>query len=186
MLRVFVSKKLYLIVLLCTTLVGCAGAPKGFLKPTEGYLEKRQLQMRQYDTKDEEKIIVAVAGVLQDLSFTLDDSETKLGLVVASKKADARNTGQIAGAMLLDVMSAFGGTYSNVSSTVDFVQHIKASVIAKPSLEGNRIVVRVTFQRVIWNARNQINRVESINDPEVYQKFYENLSKAIFLEAHSV
>jgi hypothetical protein len=36
--------------------------PKGFLKPSENYLAHRQLQMRQYDTKDEKKIITSVAG----------------------------------------------------------------------------------------------------------------------------
>lgn len=68
------------------TLVGCASIPKDFLKLPEGYIEKRQLQIRHYDTTDEEKIITAVAGVLQDLGFILDESETKVGLVAASKK----------------------------------------------------------------------------------------------------
>lgn len=175
-----------IVALFCLFLVGCASVPKGFLKLPEGHLEKRQLQMRQYDTKDEEKIITAVAGVLQDLGFILDESESKLGLVVASKKADATNRGQVAGAIILDVLGALFGTYSNASATVDAVQHVKASVITKPSLDGDKIVVRVTFQRIVWNASNQINRVESINESEIYQKFYESLSKAIFLEAHKI
>jgi len=47
-------------------IVGCVTVPTGFLKPSNDYLEKRQLQMRQYDTTDQEKIITSVAGVLQD------------------------------------------------------------------------------------------------------------------------
>lgn len=178
--------KLLLSLFLCLGLAGCASIPKGFLKPSEGYLEKRQLQMRQYDTKDEEKIITSVAGVLQDLGFTLDESETKVGLVSASKKSDATHAGQIAAAVFLDFLSALGGSYSNNTARCDAVQHVKASVITKPSLDGNKIVVRVTFQRIVWNASNQINRVETINDSEIYQKFFESLSKAIFLEAHKI
>jgi hypothetical protein len=64
--------------------------PKGFLKPPEDTLEKRQLEMRQYDTKNEEQILSATAGVLQDLGFTLDESETPLGLVVASKNCECQ------------------------------------------------------------------------------------------------
>ena len=178
--------KSFLVLFLCFSLVGCASVPKGFLKPSEGYLEKRQLQIRQYDTTNEEQIITAVAGVLQDLGFTLDESETKLGLVSASKKADATSKSQIAGAIFLDLLGTMGGNYSNNLARADKSQVIKASVITKLSLEGNKTVVRVTFQRIIWNMSNQINRVETINDPEVYQRFYDGLSKAIFLEAQKI
>ncbi len=169
------------------TLVGCAvRVPKGFLKLPEEYLAKRQLQMRQYDTTDEKKIITSVAGVLQDLGFTLDDSETEVGLVAASRKADATDGGQIAGALFVDLLCAVLGTYSNASANIDAIQHVKASVVVKKSLEGGKTVVRVTFQRIVWNVSNKISRVESICDPEVYQKFFDGLSKSIFLEAHEI
>ena len=172
--------------ILCLILAGCVSMPKGFLKPADGYLEKRTLQMRVYDTTNEEQILTAVAGVLQDLGFTLDESESRLGLVVASKKSDATDGGQVVGAFLIDLLSGVAGTYSNASANVDAVQHVKASVITKPSLEGNKMVVRVTFQRIVWSASNQINRVETIADPAIYQKFYDSLSKAIFLEAQKI
>lgn len=170
--------KLFLVILLCLGVIGCASIPTGFLKPSEDSLAKRQLQIRQYDTTDEEKIITPVAGVLQDLGFTLDDSETDVGFVAASKKADATSGGQIFWAALL------GG--QNAVAQCDKSQVIKASVITKPSQDEKKTVVRVTFQRVIWNMMNQINRVETINEPAMYQKFYDSLSKAIFLEAQKI
>ncbi len=179
-------------ILLCSSVLclfiftGCETAPKGFLKPSENVVQNRQLEMRQYDTKDETKIITSVAGVLQDLGFTLDNSETQLGFVAASKKADATNGGQVAAAAFVDILSALGGGYSNASASVDKVQYVKACVIVKPSLDGNKIAVRVTFQRIVWNASNQINRVETISDKDVYQKFYDSLSKSIFLEAQQI
>jgi hypothetical protein len=66
------------------------------------------------------------------------------------------------------------------------VQNVKASVVVKPSLEGEKTVVRVTFQRVVWNKSNQINRVETIEEPEIYQKFFDDLSKSVFLEGHKI
>jgi len=177
------SLKLFLTGFLCLGIVGCATVPTGFLKPSEGYLQKRELQMRQYDTTDQEKIITSVAGVLQDLGFTLDASETQVGFVAASKQADAKSGGQMAGAFFLTLLSEGKSDYM---SRCDKSQVIKASVITKPSLDGKKTVVRVTFQRIVWNMANQINRVESIKDPIMYQKFYEALSKAIFLEAQQI
>lgn len=174
------------VLFLCLGIIGCASIPTGFLKPNEGYLEKRQVQMRQYDTSNEEQIVSSVAGVLQDLGFTLDDSETKLGLVSASKKADATSKGQVTGAVLLDILAALGGGYSNNAARCDKSQVVKASVIARPSLDSKRMVVRVTFQRIVWNMSNQISKVENINAPIMYQKFYDSLSKAIFLEAQKI
>jgi len=174
--------KLCLAGFLCLGIVGCVSIPKGFLKPSEGYLQKRELQMRQYDTIDQEKIITSVAGLLQDLGFTLDESETQVGFVAASKKADAKNGGQIF------LMALLGGLGNNPQAVqqCDRDQVIKASVITKPSLDGKKTVVRVTFQRIVWNMGNQISRVETLSDPAMYQKFYDNLSKAIFLEAQKI
>lgn len=173
-------------VFLCLGIIGCASMPKGFLKPNETSLGKRQLQMRQYDIVDEEQMLTAVAGVLQDLGFTLDNSETKLGFVAASKKADATSGGQMAGAVVLDILCAFGGGHGNAMAACDKSQVVKASVIAKPSLDDKKMTVRVTFQRIVWNMSDQISKVESINEPEIYQRFYDGLSKAIFLEAQKI
>ncbi len=174
------------VVFLCLGIIGCASIPKGFLKPTEASLEKKQLQMRQYDTTNQEQILAAVAGVVQDLGFILDNSETKLGFIAASKKADATSGGQIAGAFFLDMLAAVGGSHGNAMANCDQSQVVKASVITKPSLDGQKTVVRVTFQRIVWNMNNQIKKVETIDDPEIYQKFYDSLSKAIFLEAQKI
>lgn len=172
-------------------LAGCMATPKGFLKPNEKSLESRQLQIRQYETGDEEKIMSAVAGVLQDLGFTLDNSETKLGFVAASTKADATSGGQIAAATLADAVGLAGcflgvPVYTNALGQCDKEQLMKVSVITKPSLDGNKTVVRVTFQRIVWNMSGNISKIETVNEAAVYKKFYDNLSKAIFLEAEQI
>ncbi|MFA4989881.1 MAG: hypothetical protein WC576_03825 [Candidatus Omnitrophota bacterium] len=175
-------KKQVFVIGMCLGIIGCVTVPRGFLKPSDDYLAKRQLQMRQYATTNEEQIMASVAGVLQDLGFTLADSETRLGLVSASKKADATNKGQVFAAIL------FGGLGNNpeLVQQCDKSQVIKAAVVIKPSLENKKIAVRVSFQRIVWNMAGQINRVETIKDPLMYQRFYDALSKAIFLEAQQI
>jgi len=53
-------------------------------------------------------------------------------------------------------------------------------------LDGSKTMVRVTFQRIVWNMQGQVSRIETMNDPEIYKKFYSALSKSIFLEAQEV
>jgi len=46
--------------------------------------------------------------------------------------------------------------------------------------------VRVTFQRVVINTQGQVTRMEALETPELYQQFYEKLSKSVFLEANDI
>ena len=142
--------------------------------------------MKQYDTQDEKEIIAACAGVLQDLGFSLDDSESDLGLIVGSKNRDATDAGQVTLATMSVILSALGGGTSDAFSRIDKTQKIRASIVSKPSLDGSKIVVRVTFQRIVWNARGDVSRMETLKDQSLYSGFFERLSKSVFLEAHSI
>ncbi|WP_294488203.1 hypothetical protein [uncultured Mailhella sp.] len=51
---------------------------------------------------------------------------------------------------------------------------------------GGESIVRVTFQRIIFDTAGQITRAEQINDPAIYREFYDKLSKSVFLEAHEI
>jgi len=140
-------------------------------------LERRQISTRRFDTADEKFILAAAAGLLQDLGFTIDGSETNLGLIVASKDRSAVEGGQVAGKI---VMAAIFRT----RIAIDKNQKLRASIITRPV--GNGIVVRATFQRIVWNEDGQVSRLELLDDPRMYQEFFEKLSKAVFLEAQSI
>lgn len=181
------SLNYFLFFILCITLVGCVAIyPKDFLKLSEDNLHVRQLQMRQFETTNEKEIILASAGVLQDMGFTLDDSETDLGLIVASKDRDATNAGQVTFATIAVVLSALGGSSSNAFDNIDKAQKIRVSVVTKLNAEGNKILVRVTFQRIVWNNVGNVSRMETLKDPELYQGFFDKLSKAVFLEEQKI
>jgi len=137
----------------------------------------RQQQTRRFDTLDEKKVIQASASLLQDLGFTLSESEVPLGVLTATKDRSAVEAGQVVGAIFL---SALAGT--NVAH--DTSQTFRASIVTRP--QGKSILVRVTFQRVVWNSHNQISRLERLNDPKQYSEFFSKLSKSLFLEAHQI
>lgn len=159
--------------------------PKEALELSPESLQQRQLQTRRLETKNEELLLSAGAAVLQDLGFAIDNSESRLGLLVGSKKQSAYHAGEItASAVLLVVTAAVGAP---VMRAVNKEQLIRASLVVRPGREkGKDTTARVTFQRVVWNTSNAVTISELITETEVYQTFFEKLSKAVFLEAHEL
>ncbi|EKV30501.1 hypothetical protein C882_4460 [Caenispirillum salinarum AK4] len=164
-----------------TMLAACQQSiPKEALDLKQVTVEKRQRQTRHFDTLEEEKLLSASAAVLQDLGFSLDESETDLGVIVGSKDRDATEAGQVVGAVVVAVL--FG-----VATPIDDRQKIRVSLVTRPLPgDGERTAVRVTFQRIVWNTQNVVSRAEPLDDPELYQEFFDRLSQSVFLEAHEV
>jgi hypothetical protein len=114
------------------------------------------------------------------MGHTIDESNTVLGVLTASKDADATNAGQIAGAIALALLTGS-------VMPADDEQKIRICLVLQESLDDPASsVARITIQRIIWNTQNKIARVESINSPELYQAFLDKLSKATFLEANQI
>jgi hypothetical protein len=174
-------RRLSALFLISTFLVmGCQAIPKDALTLSPESLEQRQMQTRKYETKDEVKILTACAGLLQDMGFNIDESEANLGVISCSKMRSAVDAGQQVAAIAVAVLV---GTYV----PTDKEQKMRASVVTRPIGEhGEYTAVRVTFQRIVWNTQGQVTKCESISEPEIYQEFFEKLSKSIFLEAHSI
>jgi len=152
--------------------------PKQALQLSQESMTLRQLQTRSFNTSNEKKLLTSGAGVLQDLGFNIDESETSLGVIVGSKDRDATEAGQIAGAVAMAVL--FG-----VYMPTDKNQKIRASLITRPTGK-NKTNLRITLQRVVWNTQGQISKTQSIVEPEIYQEFFSKLSKAVFLEANEI
>ena len=173
-------KVLVLFLISIFLITGCQTIPKDALTLSPESLAERQMQTRKYETKDEGKILSACAGLLQDMGFNFDESETELGLITSSKMRSAENAGQIAGAILVALLG--GG-----AMPVDKEQKMRACVVTRPvGDQGKSIAVRVTFQRIVWNTQGQVTKSESLIDPAIYQEFFDKLSKAIFLEGQEI
>jgi hypothetical protein len=161
-------------------ITGCASIPKDAFKLSTASLEDRQMQSRRFSTLDDKLLLSSGASVLQDLGYNIDESNVVLGVLTASKKADATNAGQIIGAVMVALLTG------SVTPTDD-EQKIRICLVLQESLnDPNSSVARITMQRIIWNTQGRISRVESIKAPELYQAFFDKLSKAAFLEANQI
>lgn len=174
-------KKL-IIILSCFFLFSCIsnGPPPDVLKLSHTSLQDRQLQSRKFKTTDEIALLTAGVNVLQDMGYNIEETEKNIGLITCMKNTDATDTGQIVGAI---VFAALTG----VAVPIDKEQKIRVSFVTIPSRnEPDLYIARITFQRIIWDNTNNISSAETIKKPEIYEEFFEKLSKSVFLEAHKI
>lgn len=173
-----------LLVALCLPLAsivelsGCASSPRHTaLAMRDQVLEFRQRSTRLYETDKEELILSACAGVLQDLGFTIVDSETDLGFILATKDRTAVDGGQVAGKVFMAILF-------RADVPIDKNQTFRVSIVTRPAVDET--AVRATFQRLVWNDRNEVSKMEPIEEVEVYQEFFDRLSKSVFLEGQQL
>ena len=178
------NRLLPLLAIVVLVLASCGSIPKNAFMLTPELWEKRVLKTRKYEGISEVDILSASAGVLQDLGFNIDESETKLGLIVGSKVRDATEIGQEVWwwtkALLL--------RWTAFTDETDDYQKFRASVVIRPISEDNDKThyVRVTFQRIVWDTADKISKQETLNEPEIYQEFFDRLSKSVFLEGQKI
>lgn len=70
---------------LMLTVAACQTSQKKLLETPAEQAELRAMQSRAFDTADVEKVMRSVIGTLQDLGFVIDDANTTLGLISATK-----------------------------------------------------------------------------------------------------
>ena len=138
-------------------------------------LALRELQTRNFDMVKEETLMAAGVAVLQDLGFSVASTESRLGLIIASKTQSAHDP----------MESLLAALFTGVAIPGSFRQEVRASFVAMPlQTDKSRMKVRITFQRIVSNAGGHPIGHESIKNIEIYRSFFERLTKAVFLEAH--
>ncbi|MFB1035998.1 MAG: hypothetical protein QMC38_11700 [Sinobacterium sp.] len=174
-------KKLnYLLFIGVFGLVSCVTVPKDAFQLSATSLQDRQIQSRVFETKNEIELLSAGISVLQDMGYSVDETEKDAGVVTASKNVDATRGGQVAAAIFLSLLG--GGNMA-----IDKEQKIRVSFVTLPSnLNRGGYLARVTFQRIIWDTQGNITTAETLQDEELYGQFFDKLSKSVFLEAYKI
>ena len=170
---------------LCPFLVlGCQDPNEIALKigaPSQSAAKIRAFEIRQFDDIPSIDLLTAGASTLQDLGFTITESAPDVGVLVAEKQRDAKEAGQIAGQVALTIgLALLGGLYSPVW---DETQSIHVTLVISPGAGGQDQQIRVSFDRYVTNNRGQQWRTELIDDPKIYQAFYDKILQAVHLSA---
>jgi len=161
---------------------GCVATSKEMVKLTATSLKERQLQTKNYSTTNESKILSASVATLQDMGFNIDEINRDFGVVTCSKTRDAREVGQQVGLFFLALL---GG--AAVMDLADHTQIIRATVVTTPKEAIKKeISVRLTVMRVIKNHKGMVTGIETIKDNQIYQKFFDKLSKSVFIEEQNI
>lgn len=167
-------------------LAACESIPGNAFRIPESSLSTRQMQTRAYNELDDGAILSASVAVLQDMGYAIDEIEAELGVISASKRADATNKLEAFGTLTVDAMQCVftlmlacnGKRYQGI----DDVQDIRLTLIASPRQPSGDVPVRITIQRIIWDKAGRLSEQETITDPAVYDSMFAKLSKAVFLE----
>ena len=181
----------YLVAACAMMLGACATLPEDAFRLSESALEMREIQSRTYEDVTDVQILSASSAVLQDLGYAIDEVEKELGVLSASKRADAKSSAETVGMIALDLadclLTFFLGCESDAYGSSKDVQDIKMTLVVLPDLsqEGAHHV-RLTMQRVIWARNGTLYEQETISDATVYQAFFDKLSKSVFLEKEGV
>lgn len=174
-----------LALVLAIGVAGCQSIPQDALMLGPESLANRQLQTRRFAGLGEKDMLAAGAGVLQDLGFTITESATPFGVVVGNKDRSAVQAGQVVGAVLVGILTG-------AVLATDKNQKIIASLVTRPVVDSpgtivpNSFFVRVTFARIVWNTHNQVTKAEQLTDVELYEGFFDKLSKSVFLEGQKI
>ncbi|MDO9708520.1 hypothetical protein [Paracraurococcus lichenis] len=123
------------------------------LTPSAAATAVRARESRRFDTGDRTLLLQSVIGVLQDLGYSIEESQAQQGVVVASRIAGGR---------------------------------VRAQVVLRPAADRGATIVRATFQRVVPRPGAMLAYGETLDDPAIYQGFFEKLAQSLFLTAHEI
>ena len=188
----FTSRQLFVLLMLLvisSLLSSCGTTQPEYFSPSQSSVAARKMQARVFTSVEEPDVMSAAAAVLQDMGYTIDEVDLPLGVISASKRANATNRMQAFGTLTLDSMKCVltflmvcnGEHYGEI----DDVQDIRLTFVSMPKGNGD-VAVRITIQRTIYDKRGRIAEQSTISDADVYKSLFAKLSKAVFLEQQGI
>jgi len=159
-------------IFLAICLTGCA--VNTLQDSTATQLQIREIQSREFDTNNTKLVMKSMMNVLQDEGFIIKNAVAELGLLSAEKNIDVENKGT---AFLLCALQGNAARWSKQ-------QVLEAS--ANVSEFGNKTRVRINFQTKTIDNFGCPKDIQTLNDPQYYQLFFDKVSKGIFIQEQNI
>ncbi|MGC3973718.1 MAG: hypothetical protein QM771_04950 [Nitrospira sp.] len=152
----------------------------------------RAMQSRLFETGADHELLSASAASLQDLGFQIEESVREVGLLRAAKERSAREYGQYRNRFLIRLCRSVTWSFPSICirKLPRRLSSVRRTTVTRGRKSGSSSI------GVIWKGDGQADRnyippgeqrkMEMIQDPEIYQEFFAKLSKAVFLEPHSI
>jgi len=135
----------------------------------------RERQSTRLSGVTEQRVLLEVTQVLQDLGFTIEESSARYGVLAGSKDRDATETGEVVAQVALTVGLALLGVHYNPVWDTD--QVIRATVTTRP-LGLSDVELRVSFERVVTNNQS-VSRAEELTQHEFSAGFFERVRSGL-------
>ena len=84
------KKLIYIFMLGC--LISACATDKDLYIPDANYLERRNVETRIFDTANTKELLIASAQLLQDMDYTITESDTEIGVITATKDRNVMPT----------------------------------------------------------------------------------------------
>jgi hypothetical protein len=137
-------------------------------------LQIREIQSRDFDTKDTRLVMKSMMDVLQDEGYVIKNAVLDLGLLNAEKNIDIENRAVATRA------SMWGGRHAR------WEKQLILEASANVTEFGDKTRVRINFQvKKIDNLGLPVSSATSL-DAQHYQYFFEKVSRGIFLQQEGI
>ena len=170
--------KKYCILIISLFCLGACVNHKNLYTLEKDYLERRNIETRIFNTTENKKILISSAQVLQDMGYSISESEAKIGVLTASK---LRESGSTAGKAALVVLAAFAGTQAVYEDS----QRFYVSIV-NTKINEKQTRVRVIFARTSYDNYGNVLTIQKLEDEQLYQEFFDKLSQSIFLTNNDI
>jgi len=148
---------------------------KQILISEKSQVKLRAIQTRIFDTTNQEKVMLAIVSLMQDLYFDIDVIENDLGIISGKKlykNVHFFENDPSYFTYKTDNLISFSRNYRTYGPFQYRSDLIRLSVTIRPKGE-TQLIVRANIQY-------SINAVET---PEIYQKFFKLLHSSIFINS---
>ncbi|CAK7192570.1 hypothetical protein COMNV_00774 [Commensalibacter sp. Nvir] len=161
-------------------------------------LAQQAIQSRTYATNNLTDILRAVAMVMQDQHYTIREVNVHLGTIIADQTNELGRPLEIFGTPLTYFDSpnypivdfTFGAPFFSFGPDPDlpYVQRQLSSAFAivYPNEEKQGSTLRLTFSARSFLNNGQLAKVWTIDKPLMYQNFFNDVTKALYLQGSKI
>lgn len=135
--------------------------------------ELESMQTKTYNNVPTEKVMKALINVLQDKFYFIENADSKIGFILASREFDTNDK-------TINIKEEFGArklmTMIKLYSTSRTEANINVTSMA------NSTKIKISFRRKVINIYNTTRRIQELTEEKYYSGFFSTLDKELKID----